>query len=96
MTVKCSTCGFYEPTPAAPGEMTKSGLCFWEPPPFVGRLVAMAQAEAAMRINWAAESDKPPVVLPGHKCSAWQAKGSPATKAERLIVPAMQAPKASQ
>lgn len=56
----------------------------------------MAQAEAALRINWAGEADKPPLVLAGHKCSAWQAKGSPVTRAERVIVPTVQAPEAEQ
>ncbi len=87
MSVKCATCGFFEPLQAPPDQPVKGGHCFWDPPPFIGRMIAMAQAEAALRINWAGEADKPPVVLPTHRCSAWQAKGSSVTRTDRIIVP---------
>lgn len=96
MTIKCETCGFFEPMPSPVGVKATGGHCYWEPPPFVGRMIAIAQAEAALRINWAAEADKPPVVLAGHKCSAWQAKGSPVTRADRIIAPGPLSEKAVQ
>ncbi len=96
MTVKCETCGFFQVWSSPGGVKPTGGHCFWEPPPFIGRIIAMAQAEAALRIDWEGETDKPLLVLAHHKCSAWQAKGSPVTRAERVIVPTVQGPEAEQ
>lgn len=84
MADTCKSCAFFERTSKAETPPVP-GICLWEPPPFIERMIDMLQGEPATQIDWKATSATPPATHSEHHCSAWMPANAAVARLRRLM-----------